>query len=137
MRSAVLAVVGQMTSSRQSPNRSADSDGVALEPLLEWTPLAVSSRESEPVPYLSMRVWSSSSRTGSPSHQTRKLIDDGSRPMAWPAVLRRLVSLDDHDSAPGLPAHTSPDTPRPLSPAGAVDQMTCPVRASARYELGL
>src|SRR4051812_14315665 len=104
MRRARLSVVGQMTSSRQSPRMSADSDGVALVPLLECTPLAVSRRVSALVPYLSMWVPSSSSRWASPSHQTTKLADDGLRPMFAPPVLNRPPTAEDHDSAPGLPA---------------------------------
>src|SRR4051794_2640658 len=104
MRSLVLSVVGQMTSSRQSPRMSACSDGVDLVPLLECTPLAVSSRVSALVPYLSMWVASSSSRCASPSHQMTKLALDGLRPMFCPLVFSRPDTADDHDSAPGLPA---------------------------------
>src|SRR4051794_36547581 len=98
MRRALLLDVRHTTSSRQSPNRSPESAGVALVPLLEATPEPVSSRVSPPVPYLSMRVWSTSSRTGSASHQARKLMDDGSRPSEAPVVLRSVVSAADHDS---------------------------------------
>src|SRR3954467_15515539 len=104
MRSLVLSVVGQMTSSRQSPRMSAWRDGVDLVLLLACTPLAVSSRVSALVPYLSMCVPSSSSRWASPSHQITKLVLDGLRPMFWPDVLYRPETADDHDSAPGLPA---------------------------------
>src|SRR3954451_17565992 len=104
MRRALLSVVGQTTSSRQSPRMSADSEGVALVPLLECTPLAVSNRVSLLVPYLSIWVPSSSSRCASPSHHTTKLVEDGLRPMFVPPVLNRPLTADDHDSAPGLPA---------------------------------
>src|SRR4051812_47200739 len=138
MRSARLSVVGQITSSRQSPSRSPESDGVALVPLLLCTPEAVSSRVSPDVPYLSIRVWSSSSRTGSPSHHTRKLVELGLRLLTTvPAGLRMPSVADDQDSAPGLPAQMSPDTPRPLSPLAGVDQSTWPVRASANQDEGL
>src|SRR5690606_6908976 len=106
MRSALLSVVRQITSSRQSPNRSPDSAGVALVPLLEATPLAVSRRVSPPVPYLSIWVWSSSSRTGSASHQIRKLAEPGLRLATWLPVAaeRNPLTALDHTSAPGLPA---------------------------------
>src|SRR5262245_55387027 len=105
MRSAELVLVRQMTSSRQSPRMSADSAGLALVPLFDATPLAVSRRVSPPVPYLSMRVWSSSSRTGSASHQIRKFAEPGLRPrLALLVALRRPSTEDDHISAPALPA---------------------------------
>src|SRR5687768_6373611 len=125
MRSAVLSDVRQMTSSRQSPNRSADSAGVALVPLFDATPEPVSRRVSPPVPYLSTCVPSSSSRVVSPSHQTRKFVDDGLRPMFCPLVFDSPATADDQDSAPGLPAWMSPDTARPLSqPQLGCDQMS-------------
>src|SRR5688572_573245 len=106
MRRALLLLVRQMASSRQSPRMSPDRAGVALVPLLEATPLAVSRRVSLPVPYLSMRVWSSSSRTGSASHQMTKLAEDGVRPTEPPEVLNRLVMFGPapQNSAPALPA---------------------------------
>src|SRR5512142_1865310 len=115
---------------------SPESDGVDLVPLFACTPEAVSSRVSPEVPYLSRCVPSSSSRTGSPSHHARKLVEPGLRPMLWPVALRRLPSAADHDSAPGEPAQMSSETPRPLSPLAGVDHSTCPVRASAIQELG-
>src|SRR3954467_1925010 len=125
MRSALLLVVGQMTSSRQSPNRSADSDGVDFVPLLECTSAPVSRRVSPPVPYLSMCVASSSSRVGSASHQTRKFCEPGLRVATTVPLGERTPSAAaDHDSAPGLPDQTSSDTPRPLSPLGGVVQRT-------------
>src|SRR3954470_19651890 len=104
MRRALLSVVGQTTSSRQSPRMSADRDGVDFVPLLACTPLAVSSRVSALVPYLSMCVPSSSSRWASPSHQTRKLAEPGLRPMFCPLVLNSPETAEDQDSAPGEPA---------------------------------
>src|SRR5690349_1608300 len=136
MRSAWLSDVRQTTSSRQSPNRSAARAGVDFVPLLA-TPLPVSSRVSPPVPYLSMCVPSRSSRTGSPSHQITKLIEPGLRPMFCPLVLYIPETPADHDSAPGLPAYTSSETPRPLShPHDRFCQMICPVRASAIQAAG-
>src|SRR5690349_11184158 len=121
MRRAVLSEVGQTTSSRQSPSRSPLSDGVALVPLLEWTPAAVSSRVSDDVPYLSMRVWSSSSRWASPSHHITKLAELVLRlATTAPDGLRTPSTADDQLSAPGLPAQMSADTPRPLSPLAGV-----------------
>src|SRR4051794_21564737 len=104
MRSAVLPLVGQITSSRQSPNRSPESDGVDLVPLLECTSAAVSSRVSPAVPYLSTWLPSSSSRTGSPSHQARKLVEPGLRLVTTVPVGPRTPSAaEDQDSAPALP----------------------------------
>src|SRR4051812_39213181 len=138
MRSAVLSVVGQITSSRQSPNRSPDSDGVDLVPLLECTLAAVSRRVSPEVPYLSMWVPSSSSRVVSASHQVRKFVELGLRvDTTVPCGLRTPSAAADQDSAPGLPAQMSPETPRPLSPLAGVVHRTCPVRASAIHEEGL
>ena len=79
MRKAELSVVRQITSSRQSPRRSALSAGVDFEPLLEEQSVAVSRRLTVPVPqsHLSMRLPSRISRRRSPSHQQAKLIDDG------------------------------------------------------------
>src|SRR3954454_9646056 len=104
MRRARLSVVGQTTSSRQSPRMSADSDGVDFVPLLACTPLAVSSRVSPLVPYLSMWVPSRSSRCASPSHQTTKFVDDGLRATFWPLVLSSPLTADDQASAPMRPA---------------------------------
>src|ERR1041384_6744338 len=121
MRSAVLFVVGQITSSRQSPKRSPESDGVALVPLLECTSDAVSSRVSPEVPYLSTWLPSSSSRTGSASHQARKLLEPGWRLLTTAPVGPRTPSAaDDQDSAPALPDQMSAETPRPLSPLAGV-----------------
>src|SRR5689334_13850267 len=115
MRSAWLSLVRQTTSSRQSPNRSPDSAGVDLVPLLDATPLPVSSLVSPPVPYLSTCVPSSSSRTGSPSHHARKFVEPGFRPTFWPPTLNSPETAEDQNSMPLLPAYTSPATPRPLS----------------------
>ena len=72
MRSDVLSAERQITSSRQSPKRSAVSAGVALVPLLEAAPVAVSSRTSELVfqSHLLIQLLSSISRSRSASHQT-------------------------------------------------------------------
>src|ERR1044071_8039764 len=126
MRRAVLSLVAQTTSSRQSPKRSPERAGVAFVPLSEWTEAPVSRRVSEEGPYLSMCVPSRSSRTGSPSHQDRKLTEDGSRPLVAPASSRIEVSEADQPSAPSLPAQMSPATPRPLSQQAAVFQLTVP-----------
>src|SRR5262245_43727194 len=94
------------TSSRQSPKRSADRFGVALVPLMDDAPEAVSRRVSPAVPYLSMWLPSSSSRTKSPSHQMRKLTELGLRPTLPAKALNRLVmpSPAPQNSAPALPA---------------------------------
>src|SRR5690349_6350086 len=116
---------------------SPDSDGVALVPLLEWTPEPVSRRVSDEVSYLSMWVSSRSSRTGSPSHQDRKLMLPGLRVATTvPCGLRTPSACEDQDSAPTLPAQTSSQTPRPLSPLAAVDQRIAPVLASAIQDAG-
>src|SRR5919106_6410955 len=77
MRSAVLSDARQTTSSRQSPKMSALSDGVALVPLFDATPAGASSVESVPVVQFHFEIvtLSSSSRSGSASHQTPKLMD--------------------------------------------------------------
>lgn len=121
-----MSVVGQTTSSRQSPRMSPDRDGVALVLLLEWTEAPVRRRVSEEVPYLSMWVPSRSSRVVSPSHQERKLTEEGSRPFVAPASSRMEESEADQTSAPSLPAQMSPATPRPLSQHAARLQLTVP-----------
>src|SRR3954452_8163029 len=127
-----------MTSSRQSPRMSPDSDGVDFVPLFECTSAPVSSRVSPEVPYLSMCVASSNSRVASPSHQITKLVEPGFRVATTePLGLRSPSAAADQDSAPGLPAQMSSETPRPLSPLAGVVQMTCPVRASANQDDGL
>src|SRR3954469_927648 len=105
---------------------SPDRDGVAFVPLSECTPEPVSRRVSDEVPYLSMWVVSRSSRTGSPSHQERKLAEDGSRPFVAPPSSRIEVSEADQTSAPSLPAQMPPATPRPLSQQAASFQSTVP-----------
>src|SRR5262245_958170 len=77
MRSAALFVSRQITSSRQSPNMSALSAGVAFVPLLETMPESESSGVVFPWSqfHLLIVVLSSSSRSRSPSHQTPKLIE--------------------------------------------------------------
>ena len=131
MRNAVLPVSRQITSSRQSPKRSALKQGVDLVPLLDATELSVSRFVSPLVPYLSIWLLSSSSRTVSASHQIRKLVEPGFRPTLLPELLLMPLTAEDHASAPALPAQTSPATPRPLSqPQVGCDQMIAPVRAS-------
>src|SRR5512145_100369 len=105
MRSAVFDSL-KITSSRQSPRISAERFGVALVPLMDDAPDAVSNRVSPPVPYLSMWLLSSSSRTKSPSHQITKLTELGLRPALPPEELKRLVmpSPPPQKSAPALPA---------------------------------
>src|SRR5499426_46545 len=105
MRRAVFASL-KITSSRQSPKISADRFGVALVPLMDDAPVAVSKRVSPLVPYLSMWLLSRSSRTKSPSHQIRKLTELGFRPTLPPEELKRLVipSPAPQNSAPVLPA---------------------------------
>src|SRR5215475_11429690 len=116
MRSARLSVVRQITSSRQSPRMSAERTGVALMPLLEATPLAVSSRVLPFGSYLSICVLSRSSRTGSASHHTVKLSEGGLvADTCRPLVSKSPEVAELHDSAPGLPAQMSSDLPRLLS----------------------
>src|SRR5262249_14804712 len=105
MRRAVSASL-KITSSRQSPKISADRFGVDLVPLMDDAPVAVSKRVSALVPYLSMWLLSSNSRTKSPSHQIRKLTELGLRPTAPPEPLKRFVmpSPAPQNSAPALPA---------------------------------
>src|SRR4051812_20416067 len=105
-----------MTSSRQSPSRSPERDGVDLVLLFECTSDAISRRVSPEVPYLSMWVASSSSRVASPSHQIRKFVEPGLRlATTAPDGPRTPSAADDQDSAPGLPDQMSSETPRPLS----------------------
>src|SRR5688572_5244696 len=137
MRSAALSSRGRTTSSRQSPNRSPDSDGVDLVPLMECAPEPVSRRVSPLVPYLSTWLPSSSSRTGSASHQARKFALAGARPTLPPEELNALVRPVPlpQNSAPGLPAYTSPATPRagPSQPQVLFFCMiTAPLLASRR-----
>src|SRR5262247_1326743 len=77
MRSAALPVSRQITSSRQSPNMSALSAGVAFVPLFEAMPESESSAVVFPASQFHLLIVtpSSSSRSRSPSHQTPKLIE--------------------------------------------------------------
>src|SRR3954453_21572547 len=97
MRSSFPSVVGQITSSRQSPRMSADSDGVALVPLTEVQPSAVTIRSVFWVFQFHLSMWflSSSSRKQSPSHQTAKLQLDG---------FTRTISLPLQSHTPSTPA---------------------------------
>src|SRR5690242_21760440 len=103
-----------MTSSRQSPKRSAVKVGVDLVPLLE---LHSAHDCNVPVaPYLVIDVPSSSSRDSSASHQMTKLIDEGAEPRFLPvAVSRSGVPRAAHISAPGLSGEMSAATARPVS----------------------
>ena len=107
-----------MTSSRQSPRMSPDSDGVALVLLLECTPLAVSSRVSDEVPYLSMLVASSSSRTGSASHQTRKFAERACGRAEAPDGAAQAGVRGRPGLGPGAAGVDVPGDPRPLSTGG-------------------
>src|SRR5690606_748591 len=113
-----------MASSRQSPNRSAVSEGVDLVPLLEAPPEAVS-RTAPPAFW--MVIPSSNSRSRSPSHQARKLVLLGEMLTTVPEALRTPPAAPQN-SAPGLEARMSAAAPRPTSSAG-VFQYTWPVRA--------
>src|SRR5215207_9521583 len=76
MRSSLLSAVRQITSSRQSPNRSADKTGVDLVPLFRTQlSLAASSRLSVVLfsySHLSILVPFRISLNTSPSHKTPK-----------------------------------------------------------------
>src|SRR5690606_12754338 len=95
------SAVEKITSSRQSPKRSALNTGVDFVPLIETHPSAVNSR---PAPYLSMWFPSSNSRVRSPSHQIRKLVDGGLAPIRSPAVFSNPWDPENHSSAPGFDA---------------------------------
>src|SRR5256885_753893 len=79
MRSSLLSVVRQITSSRQSPRMSAESAGVDFVPLFDEQSSAVSRRVSVSSFQFHLSIWFefSSSRRRSPSHQTPKLHEDG------------------------------------------------------------
>src|SRR3954467_4581850 len=79
MRSSLLSVVRQITSSRQSPRISAHKTGVALVPLLAEQFSATSRRVSVSVCqfHFEITLRSSNSRSKSPSHQTPKLQELG------------------------------------------------------------
>src|SRR6478609_3922310 len=116
MRSALLSVSRQTTSSRQSPYKSAVSAGVDFVPLFDVTPDAVKSRLVLPAAYLSIWLLSSSSRVSSSSHQTKKFVEPGALPkLALLAAENSPLVLEDHISAPGLAASTSSATQRPVS----------------------
>src|SRR5690606_38444226 len=74
-----LSVVRQITSSRQSPKRSALNTGVAFDPLLEVHSGSTSSvfRLFVFQLHFMMRFRSRSSRNKSPSHQMPKLQEPG------------------------------------------------------------
>src|SRR5258706_4612721 len=82
-RRAELSASRQITSSRQSPMKSAVSAGVDLVPLCG----AHSLHESKVAPpYFAIEVLSSSSRVSSPSHQIKKLIEPGAPPRFLPVA---------------------------------------------------
>src|SRR5512138_1041199 len=101
-----------MTSSRQSPNRSALRAGVDFVPLFEIHPSAV---KSLPALYLSIWFPSSSSLVRSPSHQIRKLQDEGESPIRFPFIVKSPSDPAHHISAPGLEGSISAATPLPTS----------------------
>src|SRR5262245_44379574 len=86
MRSAELFDSRQMTSSRQSPRMSALSAGVALVPLFEEIPDSDNRVVVFPASqfHLVIEVPSSNSRSGSPSHQTPKLIEGFAEEISTP-----------------------------------------------------
>src|SRR5688572_8940043 len=105
MRSSLLSVVRQMTSSRQSPSMSALSVGVAFVPLLDEQPSAVSRTSSVAVVQFHFKIVfrSSNSRSTSPSHQIPKLQDRGDAseifsPLALKSPVRPAPLT--HDSKP-------------------------------------
>src|SRR6187549_1455733 len=105
MRKAELFASRQITSSRQSPIRSATRLGTDLLPLLEAHTVQVSRL---PAPSLLMVVPFSSSRVSSASHQIRKLTELGCGPPSKRPVVA-LVSptpAPAQNSAPGLLANT-------------------------------
>jgi len=71
MRTLCPSLVGQITSSRQSPRKSADRQGLPLVPLMETQPEAV---KRAPTLYLERVIPSNISRKRSPSHQAAKLM---------------------------------------------------------------
>src|SRR5215218_3772526 len=102
MRNSLLSGVRKMTSSRQSPKKSADKTGVALVPLFEVAPSAVSKVSSVSLVqfHLEMRLRSSSSRKRSPSHHIAKFAERGALPMRSPVQVRNPEG-PPHISAPG------------------------------------
>src|SRR3977135_1019282 len=86
IRSSLLSVVLKITSSRQSPNRSALRAGVAFVPLFDEQSAAVMMVFSVPLcqSHFEMRLPSRISRTKSPSHQIAKLTDRGAGPILSP-----------------------------------------------------
>src|SRR5215204_5220372 len=99
MRSAVLSLVRQMTSSRQSPRMSPRRDGVAFVVLFEATPAGESSVAVVRVVqfHFEMVVPSSNSRRRSASHQMPKFLGEGAEvlictPVALQSPPRELYS---------------------------------------------
>src|SRR6478752_2903508 len=134
MRSSLLSVVLQMTSSRQSPRTSAQRQGVDFEELFEEQFSAVTrlvsrlSCQSHLVILLPLR----SSRSRSPSHQTPKLHDRGFRwEIGSPLTSQRPVKPRPaaHISYPRCRGSMSNATPRTTSGEG-FPQIKAPVLAS-------
>src|SRR4051794_4393973 len=101
MRRNLLSAVRQMTSSRQSPNRSPLSAGVLFDPLLATQPSAVNNRSNDAVFqfHFAIQLPSRISRSGSASHQIAKLVLRGAGPMGSPFRLK---------SPPGPPQNSAP-----------------------------
>src|SRR3569623_1877367 len=138
-RSAALSLSRQLTSSHQSPVRSAVSTGDDLVPLLEAH--AVQDSSEPEAPYLVIEVPSSSSRVSSASQYSRKFTGPGREAAVEPVMMRAPVVAENmpstpvaHISAPGVAAETSSATHRPVSlpligPACRISH----VRASRRW----
>src|SRR5665647_1524433 len=134
-RRAVESVVRKISSSRQSPNRSAWSTGFPLVSLFDRVPSNRTSSTSvlvsqshllsvgSPVRVVSSNSWSVISRSRSPSHQVTKFaagmvvsISSPSADMRMPPRWFQAPSAPtDHDSAPSYRGSMSPEVPRPVS----------------------
>src|SRR3569832_571726 len=141
-RSAELSLSRQLTSSLQSPVRSAVSTGVDLVPLLDAQ--AVQDSSDPDAPYFVIEVPSSSSRVSSASQYSRKFAGPGREAAVGPDMRRAPVVAEilpstpvAYFSAPGVAAETSSATHRPVSlpligPACRISH----VRASRRWLAG-
>src|SRR3569832_1498430 len=137
-RSAELSLSRQITSSLQSPVRSAVSTGVDLVPLLDAQ--AVQDSSDPDAPYFVVDVPSSSSRVSSASQYSRKFTGPGREAAVEPLMMRAPMVAENrpstpvaHISAPGVAAETSSATHRPealplIGPASRISH----VRASRR-----
>src|SRR6187402_1871240 len=103
MRNWRLSLLRHITSSRQSPKRSAVREGVDLVPLLDSHPAAVS-RVAPPA--LWIRLASTNSRSRSPSHHPRKFEEPVPTVTGWPAAFRTPPD-GPQNSAPGLDSRMS------------------------------